>query len=79
MGSVLLCEPILTQQHADKSDHDQAMSNRHRVSQSSHKGGLASPTGRFQLLHRSPCEPILTQRASDQLNQPIQTDGTVTV
>ena len=34
----------------------------HRVSQSSHNGGLASPTGRFQPPHRSLCERILAQR-----------------
>lgn len=41
---------------------DTSLLTRLCVSQSSHNGGLASPTGRFQPLHRSSCESILAQR-----------------
>lgn len=54
------CEQILTQQHVDKPNHEQAMPYRHRVSQSSYNGPLTSSISRFRPTERSLCEPILT-------------------
>lgn len=51
----------------------------HCVSQSSHNKGRTSLCGQFLSTDRSSCEPIVTQRAPDQLNQLIPTNGTVTM